>query len=61
MQVEIQMVWQAEPTVFSGVRETYQQGALFCLQMLDGPVHRFPIQNIHRITEYPLPGMVKKG
>jgi len=29
--------------------------------MLDGPVHRFPIQNIHRITEYPLPGMVKKG
>jgi len=57
MQVTIELLWQTQPLMFDKVRDTYQRGDMFCIHLLDDVIHKFPVQNIYRVTEYPGIGM----
>ncbi len=57
MQVTIELLWQTQPLVFDKVQDTYQRGEMFCVQLMDGTIHKFPFRNIYHVTEYSAVGM----
>lgn len=52
MQVWIELLWQAQPLLFDKVQDTYQRGDMFCIQLTDGTIHKFPLRNIYHVTEH---------
>ena len=60
MQVEVHLFWQAQPLLLTNVQDTFQKGDLYCVQLLDGTIHKFPLQHVYRIIEYRLLDMATK-
>jgi hypothetical protein len=60
MQVSIYLIWQTQPMLFSGVQDTFQKGDLYCVHMMDGTIHKFPLLHILYVTEYRLVEMPTK-
>jgi hypothetical protein len=48
----VHLLEQSEPCEFSGVRNTYQKGDLFCVMLANGDVYKFPLAHIFRIKEW---------
>lgn len=51
MKVSIHLYSQSEPVEISDVRNAYQKGDFYCVMRSNGPVDKFPIQHIFRVTE----------
>lgn len=52
MEVKIHLKDQSKPIKFENVRNAYTKDGMFCVMTNNGhTVDKFPIENIHRVTE----------
>lgn len=50
MILEIHLLSQSQPIVYTGVKNAYTKDGLYCVYIED-KVHKYPLVNIFRITE----------
>jgi hypothetical protein len=53
MKVAVHLYSQSSPVEHDGVLNTYQKGDLYCVLRKDMVVHKYPIQHIFRVVEFP--------
>lgn len=53
--VRVHLLHASEPVKMSGVRNTYQKGDLFCVEMAkDRSIRKFPLMHIFNVIEGPM-------
>lgn len=53
MKVFIELKKTARPLEIDNVKNTYQKGLMFCVELEDGTVEKFPLIGFWRVTEKP--------